>query len=114
MISLIPWWVKAAAVGALVLVVYGAGWKTRDAFCDAAAAKTALAAEQQIAADLRRQLTTYQQAAADDNLRALEDQQEINKLKEASDEVETRIVDGACLTGADTGELRAVWPEAER
>jgi hypothetical protein len=114
MISLIPWWVKAVAVGALVIAVYGAGWKTRDAFCDAAAAKTALAAEQQIAADLRRQLTTYQQAAADDSLRALEDQQEINRLKEASDDLETRIGSGDCLNADDTGELRAVWPESER
>jgi hypothetical protein len=112
--SLIPWWVKAIAVGALVLAVYGAGWKTRDAFCDAAAAKTALAAEQKIAADLRRQLTTYQQAQAKDNLQALEDQQDDNRRKEAANDIETRISDGDCLTGGDVNELRSIWPEAER
>lgn len=114
MLSLIPWWMKAAAIAVVLVSAFGAGVWTRDAFCDAAAAKQALAAQQKIAEDLRQQITAYNNASVLDAQRAAADQQEIIRLEGVARELETRISDGACLSGSDVDELRSLWPDSAR
>lgn len=112
--SLIPWWVKAIAIGAILLVAAGVGWKTRDAFCDAAKAKAELRIERAIAADLRKQIAVFNESAKADSERADNDKTEIERLEGVARGLETRISDGACLSDADLGELRSLWPQPGR
>lgn len=107
--SLIPWYVKAGAIALVLVAAFGSGVWVRGSFCDAAEAKAALASEQAVSASLRNQLQTYQMASAEDAERAVEDQQEIARLKKLADELEQRISNGPCLTDKDLAELRRLW-----
>lgn len=111
---IIPWQLKVGAAVFAIVLVFGAGWKTRDAFCDAAAAREALAGERAISASLRGQLHAYQNATALDAQRALADQQEISRLEGVARDLENRIGDGACLDGGDVDQLRGLWTAPDR
>jgi hypothetical protein len=88
------------AVGSL------AGWKTRDAFCDAAEAKAQVE-------HLQRQVNA--QVAADKVNSELSKQQmsEISKLEQQADELRDKISAGVCFTAHDVDRLRNLWPRAE-
>lgn len=93
-------------IGGLVLAVallFGAGWKTRDAFCDAAAAKLEIAT-------LQKQIKASAAAAQQDVARAEAQSKELTELEERINDLKAHITDGGCLSESDVDWLRRIWP----
>jgi hypothetical protein len=62
--TIIPPWVKLAAIAVVAAAAYSGGWVTRDAFCDAAKARADLAAEQAAHAATKADLEAAKASAA--------------------------------------------------
>lgn len=93
-------------IGALVLaisVVFGAGWKTRDAFCDAAAAKAEVAT-------LQKRLDAATAASKADTKVAAAQADELKELEEQTNALRDKISAGECLSESDVDWLRRIWP----
>jgi hypothetical protein len=95
-------YLKIGGVVALVLGLYGAGWKTRDAFCDAAKAK-------QEVSELKLQIKARDKAATEDTVQFVKDQAEIAELEQKVSDAKANVGRGECLSAPDTDGLRRLW-----
>jgi hypothetical protein len=92
----------AIAAGIASVVAFGAGWKTRDAFCDAAEARARVAS-------LEKQITAYHTAAQQDAERVRAAEETKAKMEGVARELETKITAGVCMSGDDADRLRDLW-----
>jgi hypothetical protein len=111
-IDLIPTWMKLAALGAVLALAFAGGVWVRDAFCDAAKARAALAAERAAHAATKSELAAAQQAAAFAN-RALGMIEESARTREEAVREKQTSPPPACrqLTAPDLEWLRRVAPD---
>ena len=79
-------YLKIGAVVAVLLAAFGGGWKTRDAFCDAAAAKAENAGLKAQIALLTKRAETAEAISSEDRKRAEADAAEIARLQKLIDE----------------------------
>jgi hypothetical protein len=95
---------KFTAIAAVVALAvgFGSGWKTRDAFCDAAAAKARVAS-------LETQLEARDTAAQQDAARVTAAEAEKANLENKARELEARIGTGECFSRDDSNQLRDLW-----
>lgn len=98
--------IQTYIIGALVAVAigFGAGWKTRDAFCDAAEAKAQVA-------QLQRQINARDAAERANNELADKQAAEISDLERQADDLRGKISAGECFSVDDVSRLRGLWPK---
>jgi hypothetical protein len=96
---------KIVAVGGVVALVvgFGAGYKVRDAFCDAGEAKAQVL-------HLQRQLLASKEAEAANTKLILEQDEALLKLENDINEMRGKISVGECFTDGDVDRLRRLWP----
>lgn len=83
-------------------IAFLGGWKTRDAFCDAAAAKKQVV-------ELKLQIAARDVAAAVDAQNAVKAAQEKEELEGVIRDLESQIGAGECLDTRDADSLRKLW-----
>lgn len=93
---------KIIIAAVVAAVFFGAGWRTRDAFCDAAAAKAEVAS-------LRKQIESRDAAALQDQAKAASDALVQAQLEGAIRDLESKVSAGKCLGDADADRLRELW-----
>jgi len=95
---------KIAAIGGLValLVGFGAGWKTKTAFCDAAATRAQSAHD-------ARQHNARDAADASEAQLFPEQERDLSALKEPTDAISGKISVGECFAAGDVDRLRELW-----
>lgn len=95
---------KGMAVAAGIALVIGSasGWKVRDAFCDAAAAKLEVIR-------LQKQVAARDAAAAEDQKLRDADAESKSQLEGAVRALQDKISAGECLPAADADRLRDLW-----
>ena len=98
----ISWQTKLIAALVAAAIVFGAGWKTRDAFCDAAAAKAEVN-------NLRNQLHARDAAASQDQAKAALNELTQRQLEGTIRDLESQISAGECLGRDDADRLRRLW-----
>lgn len=94
----------AISAGVAAVIAFGGGWKVRDAFCDAAAAKRELQIVRAQLADAREQVRRHAANTADVGKRLRErearEAELDEKLRKAEDEIAKRN-GGACPAHPD-------------
>lgn len=90
------------AVAVALVVGFGGGWKVRDAFCDAAAAKLEIA-------NLQKKIDARDAAATQDQINAGKDAADRAALEGAIRDLESKISAGVCLGADDADRLRSLW-----
>jgi hypothetical protein len=96
------WKIKLAIGLALAVGLFFSGWKTRDAFCDAAEAKRQVE-------ELRSQIEARDAAARGDQKRAAEDVKIKEQLKEVIRGLESKVATGECFSAGDVDSIRSLW-----
>jgi hypothetical protein len=91
-----------ASLQAKLIILAVAGWTTRDAFCDAAAAE-------KVVQDLQRQIRARDEAAKGDQLRAANDLKEREQLEEQLRGLESKVSEGVCFGDSDVDNVRSLW-----
>lgn len=95
---------KVAAIAVAIAFAVGSfsGWKVRDAFCDAAAARIEVQ-------NLQKQLQATRQAAVIDAQSARDNATALQELSEKARELQSKISDGQCLSDAESDGVRDLW-----
>lgn len=82
---------KLIAIAVAALVLFGAGWKTRDAFCDAAALRVEVAAAQAKQKTAEAQVAREKATTKDAQERAAKLEQEARELDERLEEFKREL-----------------------
>jgi predicted RNase H-like nuclease (RuvC/YqgF family) len=96
------WKIKLAIGLALAIGLFFSGWKTRDAFCDAAEAKRQVR-------ELTRQIEARDEAMKRDATRAAANVKELETLQEAIRGLEGKMAQGECFSADDVERIRSLW-----
>jgi hypothetical protein len=102
MLGLSTFKLSAIAVGVAFVLGAAGGWKTRDAFCDAAAAKARVAS-------LETQIKARDAASTQDAARIRVAEEAKAKLEGVARELESRISAGECFGANDADRVRDLW-----
>jgi len=98
----ISWQTKLIIAAVLAAIAFGAGWKTRDAFCDAAAAKAEVEA-------LSKKIEARDAAALQDQANAAQSKLVQEQLEGTIRDLESKISAGVCFGADDADRLRHLW-----
>lgn len=88
------------------------GWRISNAFCNEKLLSGQLQTKDNKIDELQQQLSTYQQAAAEDSKRAEEAEARAENAQGAANELQQKISDGDCFAGDDYRWVRELWPPA--
>ncbi len=91
------------------VAAYIGGWKTRDVFCDAAAAQIQAQLAQDRVNSLQRQITAAHDADTALKNRTAQDKEALEKIQGTLDGITQKISTSDCFTSADVDRLRDLW-----
>lgn len=99
------------AIIALILVTlsFGGGWVTRDAFCDSAAAKAQVSLLQAKNTALNTLIDQQNKALKADAEQFGANLNKLAELEKQTNELQSKISVGVCLTAPDVDGLRSLW-----
>lgn len=97
---------KLIILAVAAVMAFGAGWKTRDAFCDATA-------QRKLVSDLMKQLEARDEASDRDAARIRQDSVAIEELEKRIADAKANVGSGQCLDPRDTDGLRRLWGKSK-
>lgn len=108
-IDLIPWYVKAAAVAAVIASIFGAGVYVESLRWSKADSKHKLAVQAEAIVLLKKNLQTIQAVLGADAAQAITDANTLEELERITNDAVAKASTRACLSPDTTDRLRNLW-----
>lgn len=106
---------RFVAVGLIAFTVGAVGgWRTHSRIATANYYRTLVAAYQKKVATLEDRVKQFNDAATNDQQRALAAEQQRLKAEQDADALKAQISAGQCFSAADTDKLRQLWTARPR